>query len=57
MARKKVSAVNCGMIWILKEGEHFADREGRKGIPDRRNSLCKGKEGKKALIGFERVRE
>lgn len=49
MAQKIKKGFNCE-LWsdrILKENKYFPNREGRKrNILDRRNSLCKGKEGK-----------
>ena len=46
MAKKNKKGFNCE-LWndrILKENKYFPNREGRKGILDRRNSLCKGVE-------------
>lgn len=53
-AKKNKKGFNCE-LWndrILKENKYFPNREGRKGILDRRNSLCKGKEGKESWKGL-----
>lgn len=54
MAKKNKKGFNCE-LWndrILKENKYFPNREGRKGILDRRNSLCKGEEGKESWKGL-----